>query len=74
EQLPVGSVHAITWSSNGEIGEISLEYSADNGANWTEIVSSTANSGSYDWTIPDAISDTCLVRISEVNGTLSDTS
>ncbi|NIM80285.1 MAG: hypothetical protein GTO20_15980 [Candidatus Aminicenantes bacterium] len=74
EQLPVGSVQVITWKSTGEMGEISLEYSADNGVNWTVIVESTANSGTYDWTIPDAISNTCLVRISEVSGTLSDTS
>jgi hypothetical protein len=70
----MGSIHVITWTSNGEIAEISLEYSTDNGVNWIEITGSAANSGTYDWTIPDAISDTCLVRISEVNGTLSDTS
>ncbi|NIN36323.1 MAG: hypothetical protein GTO60_15020, partial [Gammaproteobacteria bacterium] len=74
EQLPVGSVHVITWTSNGEINEISLEYSTDNGVNWIEITASAANSGSYDWTVPDAISDTCLVRIKEVSGVLSDTS
>jgi RHS repeat-associated protein len=74
ERLAVGSVHVITWTSNGEISEIGLEYSTDNGLIWIEIAASAANSGSYDWTVPAAISDNCLVRISEVGGVLADTS
>jgi RHS repeat-associated protein len=74
ERLPVGSVHVITWTGNGEISEIGLEYSTNNGTDWIEIAASAANSGYYNWTVPDAISDNCLVKISEVGGALSDAS
>jgi RHS repeat-associated protein len=74
ERLPVGSIHVITWTGNGEISEIGLEYSTNNGTDWIDIAASASNSGSYDWTVPGDISDICLVRISEVGGALFDTS
>jgi endonuclease I len=63
----VGSSHTVTWTS-ANITNIKLEYSTDNGSNWTAIISSTAAStGSYSWTIPSAVSSLCLVRTSDAS-------
>lgn len=65
ENWQVGSARTITWTSQGAVGEVKLEYSIDNGGSWSTIVASAANDGSHNWTIPDAVSSACLVRISE---------
>lgn len=42
---------------------ITLEYSTNNGTNWSSIATSLANTGSYNWTIPSINTATALVRI-----------
>lgn len=61
------SVHSITWSSTGTVGDVKIEYSTNNGSSWTTIIASTANDGSYSWTLPSTTSTTCKVRISEAS-------
>jgi hypothetical protein len=65
ESWVVGSSHDITWLSAGGVGNVKIEYSTDNGTTWIEIVDSTENDGIYAWTVPDAVSNVCLVQISE---------
>ncbi len=62
------TTNSITWNSTG-IDNVKLEYSLDNGANWSTISSSVnAANGSYDWTIPSGLSSNlALVRISAVS-------
>ncbi|MCX6564104.1 MAG: hypothetical protein NTU60_10940, partial [Candidatus Aminicenantes bacterium] len=75
ESWEVGSAKNITWSSTAGIANVKIEYSTDNGSSYTTVIASTANTGSYGWTVPNAASTTCLVRISEaVGGTPTDTS
>jgi len=70
-----GSLHNITWTSQGTISNVKLEYSIDGGANWFSVIASTPNDGTYPWTIPDTPSDSCLVKISDVsNSETSDVS
>jgi hypothetical protein len=74
EVLQVNTGYYINWSSGG-VTNVKIEYTADNGSTWTTIVSSTPNSGSYNWTVPNAPSTTCKVRISDAaDGTPSDES
>ena len=65
ENWAVGSSQMITWSSQGSVANVRLEFSANNGASWTTISSSTSNDGSFTWTVPDAVSSNCLVRVSD---------
>jgi len=75
ESWPVGSAKNITWLSAGGVGNVTIEYSTDYGTTWIEIVASTENNGTFAWIVPDAVSDTCLVRISEAeDGDPSDAS
>ncbi|MCU0432220.1 MAG: T9SS type A sorting domain-containing protein [Bacteroidia bacterium] len=59
--------YSISWSSQFVTGNFRLEYSADNGANWTTITTVTASP--FSWTVPNNIptSSQCLVRVVSVN-------
>jgi ABC-type amino acid transport substrate-binding protein len=62
----VGSVHNITWNSCCFTSNVKIGYSTNSGTSWTTIVESTANTGSYPWTIPITPSVKCRVKISMV--------
>ncbi|MFQ5420907.1 MAG: hypothetical protein ACE5EY_11175, partial [Anaerolineae bacterium] len=75
EKWQVGSQHNITWSSQNLSNPVKIEYSTNGGSNYTTLVSSTANDGSYNWTIPNQPSANCFVRISDAtDGNPSDIS
>ena len=74
ENWQVASSQDITWNSDGTSGTVSLEYSVDNGSNWSTIISSTTDDGVHPWTIPDNPSDLCLVRVSDTDGAPEDVS
>src|SRR5206468_7772531 len=71
EVWSVGSTQTISWVSGGTIPAVKLEYSRDNFATATLITASTPNvsnvGGSFAWTVPDAISATVKIRVSDVN-------
>jgi hypothetical protein len=66
EQWTVGSVHPITWTNTGSVANVKIEYSTDDFATATVITASTPDTGSYNWTVPNAISATVKVRVSDV--------
>ncbi|MGD2091880.1 MAG: hypothetical protein PVH61_37250, partial [Candidatus Aminicenantes bacterium] len=66
--------YSITWTTTGSIASVMIEYSINNGSSWSTVVSSTTNSGSYNWTIPNTPSTNCLVRISDTSGPAVDVS
>jgi hypothetical protein len=74
ENWETDSLHDITWTSQGIVGEVKIEYSTNNGTSWTTIISTTANDGIHAWTVPDTPSNNCLVRVSETDGDPVDTS
>ena len=67
ENWQVGTQHNITWTSQNFSDPVKIEYSIDHGSNYTTIVPSTPNNGSYEWTIPNNISVWCLIRISDAS-------
>ena len=66
----------ITWDNSVFTAPVQIEYSINNGANWTTITTSAPNTGSYSWAIPQMNSSTqALVRITNNNyAFISDTS
>lgn len=62
--------YTITWN-DGNITDnvelpanpITLEYSTNNGANWTVISSTVPNTGSYTWNVPNISSTQSMVRM-----------
>ena len=69
-----GDVYDITWNSSGTSGNVTIEYSTNNGSTWTVEISSTPDDGIYEWIVPDEPSPTCLVRVSDVDGSPQDQS
>ena len=70
-----GNVKTIKWSSIFS-GSVKIEYSTNNGSQWTSIQNSyPANAFEYSWTIPSTFADQCKIRISSVdNPVISDIS
>lgn len=74
EVLQATNGYYITWTSAG-VSYVKIEYSTDNGANWSVINSSTYNNGYYYWTVPNTPSTNCLVKVSStVTTTVNDQS
>jgi Zn-dependent metalloprotease len=66
----VTDVNAITWSSANLSENVKLELNRSYpGATWETIIASTANTGSYSWTVTGPVSSTARVRITGVTHT-----
>jgi len=65
----VGSTHDIKWNPNN-ILKIKIEFSSNNGISWNTVVDSTiAATGLYSWIIPNNISSSCLIKVTDVSDT-----
>jgi len=62
-----GENHDITWRSAAFAGNVKLEYSTNSGGSWSTIIGSTSDDGLHPWTIPDAPSPDCRVRVSDAS-------
>jgi hypothetical protein len=60
------SGHSITWTTTGAVTGVKIEYSTDGGSTWSLVVI-TGNDGTYEWTVPNASSSTCRVKVSNSN-------
>ncbi len=74
ENWVVGSAHNVTWTSSGASALVDIDYSINSGAIWTPIFSNTPNDGTEPWTIPNTPSATCLVRVTDDDGSPTDAS
>jgi len=61
------SPQTISWTTKGTIANVKLEYSLDSGSTWSTIISSTTNTNSYAWTLPDVQKTTCRLRVSDAS-------
>jgi len=55
----------ISWSYVGSFGFVDIEFSTDNGLNWSLIADDEINNGSYSWIAPNENSQECRIRISD---------
>ena len=72
EKMVVGSQEVIHWDAINTTENFALEYSSDNGTNWTPIATVASDVTNYTWTVPSTISGECLVRIT--SGSFTSTS
>src|SRR5262249_10720552 len=73
ESLVGGSVQNVTWTSTN-VANVRLEYTLDNGANWSVIASDIASNGSFAWTLPTTSTTSARVRVSDMATTATDQS
>jgi MYXO-CTERM domain-containing protein len=66
EALSAGASFDIRWATVGNIPNVRLEYSTNDGQSFTPIAASIANTGEYSWTVPSVSSVQMLVRVSSV--------
>lgn len=75
DSFQAGAAETITWSGTGTITAVKLEYSIDSGISWAVIETSTANAGSYIWTVPNIGTTQGKIRVSHASdSTTNDTS
>ncbi|MBN1998175.1 FG-GAP repeat protein [candidate division KSB1 bacterium] len=74
ESWTIGSTKNITWNSANTSGSVKIELSRNNGTSFSTIIASTKDDGVYNWPVDGPSSLTCLVRVSDVQGTVFDTS
>ncbi|MDD3558881.1 MAG: T9SS type A sorting domain-containing protein [Melioribacteraceae bacterium] len=68
EQWKVGEIYDITWEGYG-LTSVQLEYSVNAGTDWNDItVIEDASVGTYAWTVPNNVSDECLIQIYDISG------
>jgi C1A family cysteine protease len=60
-----GQSVAITWSAsdNKAVASVTLEYSSNGGSSWTTIIDNQPKSGTYTWTIPNAVATSLPIKI-----------
>lgn len=75
ENFKPASQEIIIWDYFGSDSALKIEYSSDNGSTWKTVISSIPSTVRYyDWTVPNEISGSCLVRVSEIHSSMSDMS
>lgn len=67
-ELISGANYAVTWTTDGPIAEIDLDYSTDDGVTWQPIAVASPNMGRFDWLVPSEPSDAARVRIRAPGG------
>jgi hypothetical protein len=68
EQFIANTTHAIQWDAYN-VSQVMLDYSLDAGSTWMGINSTpiSATLETYDWTLPDVVTDQAKVRIRDYN-------
>jgi len=64
ESLKVGTKQQIAWSTIGLIDSVKVELSRDNGDSWMVFTAKTLNTGTFQFYVPDLVTEKCLVRVS----------
>lgn len=64
----VGFNYNIRWAASGNVNNVRLRYSTNNGTAWTQIVASVpASPAQYAWLVPNTPSTQCLVEVAWVD-------
>ena len=74
EAWEAGTTHNITWNGTA-INSVKIEFTSNNGTDWTTIANNLPGSGSYAWNLPNTNSTQCKIRVSDAtDGVPSDVS
>lgn len=66
ETLRPGNVQTLQWMTHGAgINTVQLQFSPNNGKDWTTVKTGIPNTGFYDWTVPHTQTSAGLLRIAD---------
>lgn len=75
DQLPIGTIQTIRWSSSGLTGDVKIELSRDGGATFQAISNNQPSSGFMDWNVTGPGTFQAIIKITSNNdSTISDVS
>ena len=69
EAFETGTFQNIIWKGGDGVKAVKIEYSADNGSTYRTVIDRTPNTGTFPWRVPADPSGSCLIRISDADGT-----
>jgi hypothetical protein len=65
ESWTTGSVHTLSWVRTGVVDSVKIEYSTNNGTQWTVVTNGIpATPSTYSWAVPNTPTTQALVRMS----------
>ena len=65
-KLPINTRYIVSWNANYSLSNVKIEYSTNDGANWSVLEENYANANYlYRWTIPNVISTTMRLKITD---------
>ncbi len=70
----IGSEQNIRWTSSHYDGVLDIELSRDSGESWRTLAENVSANGTFQWTVTEPVSDSCLIRLISETGAVSDTS
>jgi PKD repeat protein len=70
ETWAVGGTEVITWNAINGINNVNIDFSTNSGTAWQPVASNLPNTGIYSWLIPNAISNSCRIRVSDASNAL----
>ncbi|MCK4358182.1 MAG: T9SS type A sorting domain-containing protein, partial [Candidatus Cloacimonetes bacterium] len=74
EKMVYGLLDSVTWLHYGDIEEVNIKLSKDDGSTWEMLAGGVDNTGYYEFTVPGPLSDYCRIKISNLSGNVYDIS
>jgi hypothetical protein len=74
ENWLIGSARIINYESVGDIANVDVFYSINNGQDWIVLGDNISNTGSFNWNITGSASNNCLVKVADASGNIFDVS
>ena len=68
DHLLAGATTEVTWDVDPDAQSVTLMASLDDGATWSVAAQDVPNTGSYVWTVPDAVSGTARLQLTASYG------
>ncbi|MBX7051413.1 MAG: hypothetical protein K1X54_05200, partial [Flavobacteriales bacterium] len=69
ESIAAASSYNITWSNSVQAsGVYNIQFSLNNGSSWSTVVNGISGNA-YNWTVNNAVSSQCLIRVIDANNT-----
>jgi len=75
EVFQANTIKNILWTKTSNVARVKIDFSSNNGKTWSNIISNTTLDSSLSWTVPNILSDSCRIKITDmVSNEITDSS